>query len=115
MKCTATLVNIARGGVIDAAALAQALKAGTTASAGVDVFENEPAVHLDLRSALNLVTTPHTGSATTATRRVNVNHAVDNLLAALGIAPHAGRPPGILNSEVPGRRAPLQSNFRIFL
>jgi glyoxylate/hydroxypyruvate/2-ketogluconate reductase len=96
MRRSATLVNIARGGVIDDDALAQALKAGTIASAGLDVFENEPAVHPELQCAPNLVMTPHTGSATTATRRANANHAVDNLLAALDIGPQAGRPPSIL-------------------
>ncbi|WP_109476814.1 D-glycerate dehydrogenase [Paraburkholderia sp. C35] len=115
MKRSATLVNIARGGIIDDAALAQALVAGTIAAAGLDVFENEPAVHPELHRAPNLVMTPHTGSATIATRRANANHAVDNLLAALDIGPRAGRPPSILNPEVLDRRASHQSGFRIFL
>lgn len=105
MKKTATLVNIARGGIVDDGALAQALKNGTIASAGLDVYENEPALHPDLLGAPNLVMTPHTGSATTAARRALANLAVDNLLAALNIGPHAGRPPCILNPEVLMQRA----------
>ncbi|MBN3760491.1 D-glycerate dehydrogenase [Burkholderia sp. Ac-20365] len=100
MKRSATLVNIARGGVVDDAALAQALVAGTIAAAGLDVFENEPAVHRELQRAPHLVMTPHTGSATIATRRANAHHAVDNLLAALDLGPYAGRPPSVLNPEV---------------
>lgn len=115
MKSTATLVNIARGGLVDDAALAQALKSGTIASAGLDVFENEPTVLPDLLNIPNLVMTPHTGSATIAARRANAEHAVDNLLAALDIGPQAGRPSSILNPEVLERRGSLTSGFGIFL
>lgn len=115
MRRSATLVNIARGGIVDDAALAGALAAGTIAAAGLDVFENEPAVHPDLLRAPNLVMTPHTGSATIATRRANASHAVDNLLAALDLGPHAGRPPSILNPEVLDRRIARQLGFRIVL
>jgi lactate dehydrogenase-like 2-hydroxyacid dehydrogenase len=59
--------------------------------------------------------TPHTGSATIATRRAKANLAVDNLLAAPDIGPQAGRPPSILNPEVLDRRRALQSGFRFFL
>jgi len=104
MKRTATLVNVARGGIVDDGALAQALKEGMIASAGLDVFENEPAVHPELLRAPNFVMTPHTGSATIATRRANAHLAVDNLLAALDMGPQAGRPPSILNPEVLDRR-----------
>lgn len=100
MKRTATLVNVARGGIVDDGALAQALGCGIIASAGLDVYENEPALHPDLLSAPNLVMTPHTGSATTAARRALANLAVDNLLAALDVGPQAGRPPSVLNPEV---------------
>ncbi|WP_345817074.1 D-glycerate dehydrogenase (plasmid) [Paraburkholderia sp. PREW-6R] len=114
MKRTATLVNIARGGIVDDAALAQALKDGTIASAGLDVYENEPALHPELLHAPHLVMTPHTGSATTAARRALANLAVDNLLAALDVGPAAGRPPCILNPEVLTQRAAptLQSGVR---
>lgn len=104
MKRTATLVNIARGGIVDDAALTQALKDGTIASAGLDVFENEPTVHSELLRMPNVVMTPHIGSATRATRVANANLAVDNLFAALDIGPYAGRPANILNPEVLNRR-----------
>ena len=55
MKPTSTLINIARGGIVDDAALAAALRAGTIAAAGLDVFEGEPSVHPDLLSVPNVV------------------------------------------------------------
>ncbi len=99
MKPTATLTNIARGGVVDDAALAQALAAGTIAAAGLDVFEGEPAVHPALLALRNVVLTPHVASASVPTRRAMAGLAVDNLLAALGVGPQAGRPPTALNPE----------------
>ena len=81
MKPTATLVNIARGGIVDDAALATALKAGVIAAAGLDVFEGEPAVHPDLLTLPNVVLTPHIASASLSTRRAMANLAADNLLA----------------------------------
>lgn len=83
MKPTATLTNIARGGVVDDAALARALHEGRLAAAGLDVFEDEPQVHPALLSAPNTVLTPHIGSASQATRRAMAHLAADNLLAAL--------------------------------
>jgi gluconate 2-dehydrogenase len=100
MKPTATLTNVARGGVVDDAALAQALAAGTIAAAGLDVFEGEPAVHPALLALRNVVLTPHIASASVPTRRAMANLAVDNLIAALGAGPDAGRPPTALNPEV---------------
>ena len=93
MKPTATLTNIARGGVVDDAALAQALKDGLIAAAGLDVFEGEPTVHPGLLEVPNVVLTPHIASASVATRRAMAGLAVDNLIAALGFGPNAGRPP----------------------
>lgn len=83
MKPTATLINIARGGIVDDAALAQALQAGRIAAAGLDVFEGEPHVHPDLLSVPNVVLTPHIASATLATRQAMANLAADNLIAWL--------------------------------
>jgi len=83
MKPTATLTNIARGGVVDDAALAVALRERRIAAAGLDVFEGEPKVHPDLLSVPNVVLTPHIASATVATRRAMADLAVDNLIAAL--------------------------------
>jgi gluconate 2-dehydrogenase len=81
MKPSATLVNLARGGVVDDAALAAALQAGRLAAAGLDVFEGEPAVHPALLACANAVLTPHIASSTLPTRRAMVQLAVDNLLA----------------------------------
>lgn len=83
MKPTATLVNIARGGIVDDAALARALAAGQIAAAGLDVFEGEPAVHPDLLKVPNVVLTPHIASATVKTRRAMAQLAADNLVAFL--------------------------------
>lgn len=83
MKPTATLVNIARGGIVDDAALAQALRERRIAAAGLDVFEGEPKVHPDLLTVPNVVLTPHIASATLATRLAMANLAADNLIAFL--------------------------------
>jgi len=93
MKPSATLTNIARGGVVDDVALARALQQGQLAAAGLDVFEGEPHVHPDLLACHTLVLTPHIASASVPTRRAMCNLAVDNLLAAF-----AGLPmPTVLN------------------
>ena len=100
MKPTATLTNIARGGIVDDAALAHALSQRQIAAAGLDVFEGEPAVHPDLLKLANVVLTPHIASASVATRLAMANLAADNLIAALGFGPHAGCPPTPINPEV---------------
>ena len=65
MKKTARVLNVARGGIIDEQALADALKAGTIAGAGIDVFTVEPAVADNpLLTAPNIVLTPHLGAST---------------------------------------------------
>ena len=83
MKPTATLVNIARGGIVDDAALAAALKHQQIAAAGLDVFEGEPSVHPDLLTVPNVVLTPHIASATVPTRMAMANLAADNLIGYL--------------------------------
>ena len=83
MKPTATLVNIARGGIVDDAALARALRERRLAAAGLDVYEGEPTVHPDLLDLPNVVLTPHIASATLATRRVMAQLAADNLVGHL--------------------------------
>jgi gluconate 2-dehydrogenase len=107
MKSSAILVNIARGGIVDDAALVAALTAGRLAAAGLDVFENEPALHPLLPTLDNVVLTPHIASASVATRRAMTSLAVDNLIAALGFGPDAGRPPNVLNPDgLAGRQRP---------
>ncbi|TKC83901.1 D-glycerate dehydrogenase [Trinickia terrae] len=103
MKPAATLTNIARGGIVDDAALAEALRAKRIGAAGLDVYEGEPRVNPALLSVPNVVLTPHIASATEATRRAMANLAADNLIAALGEGPRAGNPPNPINPEVIGR------------
>ena len=98
MKPTATLVNIARGGIADEDALADALAEGRLAAAGLDVFEGEPAVNPRLLALRNVVLTPHIASGSLATRRAMVSLAVDNLIAALGCGPNAGVPPNPISA-----------------
>jgi glyoxylate/hydroxypyruvate/2-ketogluconate reductase len=96
MKPTATLINIARGGIVDDAALAQALKEKKIFAAGLDVFEGEPKVHPELLKLSNVVLAPHIASATEKTRRAMVDLAVENLRAALD----GKKPSSLINAEV---------------
>jgi glyoxylate/hydroxypyruvate/2-ketogluconate reductase len=96
MKPTSTLINIARGGIVDDAALIVALRAKRIAAAGLDVFENEPAFDSAFLTLSNVVLTPHIGSATERTRRAMADCAADNLIAALT----GNLPPNILNPDV---------------
>ena len=75
------LINVARGSVVDEAALIDALQRGGIAGAGLDVFENEPHVPEALRALDNVVLTPHIGSATRATRQAMADRALANLQA----------------------------------
>ena len=103
MKPTATLVNIARGGIVDDVALAAALRDGRIAAAGLDVFEDEPSVHPDLLALKNVVLTPHIASASLPTRRAMAELAALNLVCMLD--PAAGRaPPTLLNPEALSHR-----------
>jgi lactate dehydrogenase-like 2-hydroxyacid dehydrogenase len=87
------LVNVARGSVVDEQALVEALRAGTIAGAGLDVFENEPNVPAELLALDNVVLTPHVGSATWQTRQAMADLSFGNLQAHF-----AGKP---LLSPVP--------------
>ena len=89
MKPTATLTNIARGGIVDDTALADALRTHVIAAAGLDVFEGEPQVNPALLTVPNIVLTPHIASASVSTRLAMADLAADNLIAALtgGVLP----------------------------
>jgi glyoxylate reductase len=83
MKPTATLINTARGPVVDERALAEALGAGRIAAAGLDVYEREPAVEPALLELENVVLSPHLGSATVETRTAMAELAARNAIAAV--------------------------------
>jgi len=95
MKRNAVLVNSTRGGVVDDAALIDALKNGTIRAAGLDVFENEPQLNHGFLQLNNVVLAPHIGSSTEATRRAMAMTAAKNLVAALT----GQQPPNLLNPE----------------
>lgn len=98
MKPEAILVNIARGRVVDEAALIAALQEKRIRGAGLDVFVQEPlAVGSPLLKLENVVATPHIGSATYETREAMARCAVDNLLSALA----GQRPPNLVNHISP--------------
>lgn len=88
MKPSAFLVNSARGDVVDTDALITALRSGTIAGAGLDVYDGEPEVPLGLRELDNAVLLPHLGSATLETRTAMGMLVLENLEAFL-----AGREP----------------------
>jgi glyoxylate reductase len=89
------LINTARGPIVDEQALVDALRAGTIAGAGLDVFEREPELHEDLYDMSNAVLAPHLGSATLDTRTAMGRLAVENLLAGLS----GERPRHVVNPE----------------
>ncbi len=95
MKRTAILVNTARGPVVDEKALVKALKTGVITAAGLDVYENEPALAPGLRMLPNTVLAPHMASASVETRLRMCNMAVANCVAGLT----GQRPPNLLNPE----------------
>ncbi len=96
MKPTANLINIARGGIVDDAALAAALRERKIAGAGLDVYEGEPKLNPALLTVPNVVLTPHIASSTIATRLAMANLAADNLIGFLV----NGKPLTPLNPEV---------------
>jgi gluconate 2-dehydrogenase len=94
MKSSAILINAARGGVVDDAALIHALASGKIRAAGLDVYENEPKFAPGFLDLKNVVLAPHIGSSTGATRLAMAMTAATNLVAALG----GKRPPNLVNS-----------------
>lgn len=93
MKPSAFLVNAARGPVVDEQALLEALRDGTIAGAGLDVFEREPEVTPGLLELPNVVLAPHIGSGTWETRTNMAHVAVSNIVAALD----GETPPNLVN------------------
>ncbi len=95
MKPTAFLINTSRGPVVNEAALVAALEKGKIAGAGLDVYENEPAIHPGLKRA-NVVLAPHIASASLETRTKMACMAAENVVAFF----NGQRPLNILNPEV---------------
>ena len=88
------LINVARGTVVDEAALTDALAERRIADAGLDVFENEPTVPAALMALDNVVLTPHTASATHETRRAMADLVLENLASFFAT--------GTVRTPVPG-------------
>jgi lactate dehydrogenase-like 2-hydroxyacid dehydrogenase len=95
MKPTAVLVNMARGGIVDDAALIDALKKKSIWAAGLDVFENEPKLNPGFLELANVVLSPHIASASEPTRKAMAMTAAKNLTAALS----GQTPPNLLNPD----------------
>lgn len=96
MKPTAFLINTARGPIVDEAALVEALRSGEIAGAGLDVYEEEPALAPGLAECENAVLIPHLGSATIETRTKMAQLAVENAIAVI----EGRRPAHLVNPEV---------------
>ena len=96
MKPTAHLINVARGGIVDDAALISALRQRRLSGAALDVFEGEPALNPGFLELDNVTLTPHIGSSSRATRLAMAMTAANNLIAALS----GQRPPNLVNTEV---------------
>ncbi len=96
MKPTAILVNTARGPIVDAGALADALEAGRLFAAALDVFEGEPEIDARLLRAPRLVLAPHIGSATTEARTQMAQLCADAVIAVLS----GRRPANLVDPEV---------------
>ena len=96
MKPTACLVNTARGPLVDETALAAALQGRVIAGAALDVYEQEPEVHPDLKECRNVVLTPHLGSAVSETRESMALIVAENIIAVM----EGRRPPNLFNPEI---------------
>jgi glyoxylate reductase len=100
MKPNCIVVNTSRGPVVDEKALAEALKSGTIAAAGLDVYEREPEIEPALLELQNVVLAPHIASASRETRLRMCMMAAENLVAGL----KGERPPNLVNPEAMGNR-----------
>ena len=99
MKRTAVLINVARGGIVDDAALIRALKSKQIWAAGLDVFENEPHFLPEFLSLKNVVLSPHIASSSEPTRKAMAMTAAKNCVAAL----RGEIPPNLVNPDVKAR------------
>ena len=97
MKPTAILVNTARGGCVDEAALIEALQAGRIFGAALDVYAREPEISPGLLACPRLILAPHIGSATTEARTAMAQLCADAVIAVL----RGQRPPNLVNNVVP--------------
>src|SRR6185436_2308623 len=95
MKSSAVLINMARGGIVDDAALIEALRKKQIWAAGLDVYENEPSLNSGFLELDNVVLSPHIASASEPTRKAMAMTAARNLAAALSGAD----PPNLLNPD----------------
>ncbi len=95
MKPSAVLINAARGGIVDDAALIDALKKKTIWAAGLDVYENEPKFNPAFLELKNVVLSPHIASSSEPTRKAMAMTAAKNLVAALS----SQTPPNLLNPD----------------
>jgi glyoxylate reductase len=100
MKANCIVVNTARGPVVDEKALARALKSGTIAGAGLDVFEREPQIEPALLELKNVVLAPHIASASRETRLKMCMMAAENLVVGL----KGEHPPNLVNPEALSHR-----------
>lgn len=107
MKPTAVLINTSRGPVVDEKALVCALRTGSIAAAGLDVFENEPEITPGLAGLPSVVVTPHIGSATVDTRSEMARMAANNVITAL--AGHT--PPNVVNRDLLAREETRKETF----
>ncbi len=98
MKPTATIINTSRGPIINEADLVAAIQSGTIASAGLDVYENEPELRAELYDLPGVVLAPHLGSATIGTRTKMGNMAAENCLAGC----RGEVPPNLVNPDALG-------------
>jgi glyoxylate reductase len=89
MRADAVLVNTARGGLVDLAALAEALREGRLGAAGLDVYEGEPEVPVAILEAPRMALSPHIGSATVKARDAMARTVAENVIAVL----EGGQPP----------------------
>ena len=95
MKPSTVLINMARGGIVDDAALIEALRAGAIWAAGLDVYENEPKLNPGFLELQNAVLSPHIASASESTRFAMAMTAAKNLVAALS----GEQPPNLINPD----------------